>query len=122
MKQTVLKLKDFLKRQVVGVKGVSRTTGVLKEVYNERGYQDKLWGGKGFDTTHTEAEWLTWISEYAYGNGRAAGRAFRERMIKTAALAVAAVEALDVKNKQEEEANSNVPVATQNIPPSSPGC
>lgn len=58
---------------------------VLDDIRAERAYQDKTWGGSGFDDTQSEAE------------GRAAGRDFRTRMVKAAALAVAAIEAHDRK-------------------------
>lgn len=73
----------------------------LKDVWSERSYQDEKWGGKSFDLNHTEEEWLAWINEYAYGVGRAEGRPFRERMVKAAALCVAAIEAEDVKQQKE---------------------
>ena len=97
MSETWNKVKSFFGRQKSDLSAVSSTVKVLKDVYNERSYQDTKWGGTPFDRQHSEAEWLTWINEYANGTGRAEGRAFRERMIKTAALAVAAVEALDSK-------------------------
>jgi hypothetical protein len=70
------------------------TEEVLKEVVDERVYQDQKWGGKEFDKTHTESDWLSWINEYANGQGRAKNYDFRKRMVKTAALAVAALESL----------------------------
>lgn len=70
---------------------------ILNEIRQERKYQDQKWSGSSFDDTHSEADWLQWLNEYANGTGRAAGRAFRERMVKTAALAVAAIEAMDRK-------------------------
>lgn len=73
----------------------------IDDVIAERKYQDAKWGGKSFDLGHSEADWLRWINEYVNGTGRAAGRDFRERMVKGAALCVAAIEALDM-NKQEK--------------------
>lgn len=79
------------------VKNAASRAKVLKEVWDERSYQDDKWGGKSFDNQHSEAEWLNWINEYANGTGRALTYDFRKRMIKVAALAVAAVEAMDAK-------------------------
>jgi len=72
---------------------------VYAEIDKERAYQDGKWGGTSFDDTQTEQDWEKYIKEYSQGEGRAAGRAFRERMIKTAALAVAALESLNRKEQ-----------------------
>lgn len=76
---------------------MSRQT-IYAEIDSERAYQDGKWGGTAPDDARTQSEWEGWIKEYSQGEGRAAGRAFRERMLKTAALAVAALEAYDRKN------------------------
>lgn len=86
---------QFLTKEVLRVK-------VFEEIAEERQYQDACWGGKSEDVKHSETTWLHFINEYANGTGRAEGRDFRERMIKAAALCVAAVEALDYKTQQEK--------------------
>lgn len=68
---------------------------VLRDIAAERAYQDRLWGGSANDDTQAEADWQRYIAEYSAGTGRAAGRPFRERMIKVAALAAAAAQAHD---------------------------
>ena len=68
---------------------------LYREIDKERAYQDGKWGGSAADDGRSEADWESWIKEYSQGEGRAKGRAFRERMLKTAALAVAALEAHD---------------------------
>ena len=70
---------------------------VLDDIRAERAYQDKTWGGSGFDDTQTADDWQKYLLEYSQGEGRAAGRDFRTRMVKTAALAVAAIESYDRK-------------------------
>lgn len=71
---------------------------VLEEVNGERNYQDTKWGGPIHDTTETQDNWVQYINEYASGKGRATSYDFRKRMVKVAALAVAAIEANDAKN------------------------
>ena len=71
---------------------------IFEEIRNERAYQDAKWGGQEHDDgVETEDSWVHYITEYANSTGRAEGRAFRERMIKVAALAVAALESHDRK-------------------------
>lgn len=84
-------------------------TKVLHEVAAERKYQDKKWGGPAHDDTESEANWLKYIDEYAQGNvERTKDRPFRERMLKVAALAVAAVESYDRKNAVPESKETTV--------------
>jgi hypothetical protein len=71
---------------------------IFEEIRDERDYQDKKWGGEEHDdTVEDEASWIHYITEYANSTGRAEGRPFRERMIKVAALAVAAIQSHDRK-------------------------
>jgi hypothetical protein len=69
---------------------------ILAEVAEERAYQDTLWGQDNDDGA-TENEWKVYLSEYTHGYGRAEKYRddFRTRMVKVAALAIAAVEAFD---------------------------
>lgn len=62
-------------------------------VLAEREYQDEKWGGSGFDDTQTQGDWASYIIEYATGNGHAANYSFAKRMMKVAALGLAALEA-----------------------------
>jgi hypothetical protein len=73
---------------------------IFTEIRDKRAYQDGKWGGPEHDdTVETEDSWIEYINEYASGKGRAEGRAFRERMIHVAALAVAAIQSHDRKQK-----------------------
>ena len=76
---------------------------VLVEVANERGYQLERFGNK-FDDGNKPNDWISYIAAYsgrAYSSKREGYtcKLFRESMIKTAALAVAAVEAYDRNTK-----------------------
>lgn len=66
----------------------------------ERQYQDSKWGGPEHDDTETEENWQKYITEYANGQGRATTHDFRKRMVKVAALAIAAIESCDRKNNE----------------------
>jgi hypothetical protein len=74
--------------------------GVLKEVSTERDYQDTQWG-RGLDDRWVEKDWQDFIDNYSKALGRAEKYKddFRTRMVKVAAIAVAAVEAMDRKAK-----------------------
>lgn len=67
----------------------------ISDVLLEREYQDEKWGGPSHDDTETEGSWEKYISEYNNAQGRAVDYDFRTRMIKVAALAVAAIESHD---------------------------
>lgn len=87
---------------------MGRQAGILDEVKDERARQDEQWGGPGHDDTHVPAEWFGFIQDQddhftsASLSTRSHDEAFitataRERLIKIAALAVAAVESIDRK-------------------------
>lgn len=65
---------------------------IFDAINRERAYQDANWGGPSHDDTETEENWVKYIREYASGEGRAENYEFETRMIKVAALAVAALE------------------------------
>ena len=76
-------------------------TGIFIEVNDERQYQINKHGVE-FDDHNFANDWLAYIMQHA-GRGYATDRAkyptdFREAMVKTAALAVAAIEAYDRNN------------------------
>lgn len=83
---------------------LSHLEEVLEEVKRERIRQDTLWGKK-FDDTHTQNDWVAFITCYAgkgmrkmpgeEGQQYPGPESFRWAMIQVAALALAAVEALD---------------------------
>lgn len=71
----------------------------MKQVYldiaSKRRYQDKLWG-KVFDDNNTINDWVTYITRYASMAAVADDSDdVRRRLIDVAALAVAAIEALE---------------------------
>lgn len=74
---------------------------VLEEVYKERDYQQTKFGD-AFDDKNTVNDWAAWINNYlSRATAMNAGANFvaqREALVKAAALAVAAVEAMD-RNK-----------------------
>lgn len=77
------------------------TQTILAEIETEREYQDQKWG-HAFDDENTPHEWVAYIAHYAARHlaGNPAGvdvDKFRLDMVKVAALAVAAIEAVDRK-------------------------
>lgn len=75
---------------------------VIDEVTEERWRQDAQWGGNAIDDTRDRGDWQNFIRKQ---NGLANregkdGAGWRDRMIKIAALAIAAVQADDRKNGQ----------------------
>lgn len=82
---------------------IQEASDVLAEVAKERAYQTQKWGNT-FDDGNSQQDWAAFIMHYtAVGItsrlGAAAGRPFRQAMIKVAALAIAAVEAEDRRNQ-----------------------
>lgn len=77
---------------------------IYDEIDNEREYQDKKWGGTSFDDAQTEQQWIEYIKQYAIG--QRGSNNFRERMIKVAALAVAAIESYDRKESAGKVENA----------------
>lgn len=78
------------------------TRGILQEIARERQRQDEQWGGPEHDDTHERSDWLVLIQTQLHlavtpSLSVVPGRIeeYRERLVKTAALAVAALEALD---------------------------
>lgn len=74
---------------------------IFGQIQAERAHQDALWGGPVHDDTHGIQNWISYIVVYL---GRAAGPEtdwgrdlpiVRPLLIKVAALAVAAIQALD---------------------------
>lgn len=68
---------------------------IIAQVIQERKMQDRQWGGADHDDTHPVGDWI----EYIYHQIDLLDlRDPRERFIKIAALAVAAVESEDRRN------------------------
>jgi len=82
---------------------------ILNEIDTERKYQINKWGNEVDDTENTPNDFISYISHFStrwFNGGFAPYHTdtvdeFRKSMIKTAALAVAAVESID---RQREEA------------------
>lgn len=68
---------------------------VMMHVAHERGMQDGQWGGAEHDDTHDAKDWRRFIDKQMLLMHTNGGE--RERFIKIAALAVAAVESIDRK-------------------------
>lgn len=68
---------------------------IIKEIKAERAAQDSQWGGPEHDDEHSTEDFMRFIrlqeAKCEYGRGHDV----RERFIKIAALAVAAVESMD---------------------------
>ena len=76
------------------------------EIETERQAQDALWGGPAFDDLHTPWEWIALLTRHAGlavndGATEADVTRFRKQMVRTAALAVAAIESMDRKTGRQ---------------------
>lgn len=76
---------------------------VYEEIQKEREHQDIKWGGPGEDDLNTDHNWIAYIIKQT---GQAVTRQgdrsnFRQRMIRVAALAVAAIERCDRATERE---------------------
>lgn len=97
---------------------------ILTEIVGERIRQDKQWGGAQHDDTHPSYEWEDLIKNHArrltvsapapghdqikHGAYRTvAAKDYRERLIRIAALAVAAIEAHDRHLQALEHASNS---------------
>ncbi len=79
---------------------------VYADIRSERARQDSQWGGPAHDDGHEGGEWLEYIEEQATKTWRAVTAAeYRERLVKIAALAVAAIESHDRKSALTPEAD-----------------
>jgi hypothetical protein len=74
---------------------------VVNEVSSERKRQDDEWGGTEHDDQHDTRDWTGFLLDQCYRTDKAAMRGdlseYRERLVKVAALAIAAVESFDRK-------------------------
>lgn len=93
------------------MKDEERRQNILKEIFEERSRQIKKWTGVFNDLLYSPFDWHEMISDY---NGWArrmwSMRSYdkaRKRLIQVAALAVAAVEALDVKHATGENTDDS---------------
>lgn len=69
---------------------------IFTEIDFERAYQDDKWGS-AFDAQNTVNDWVTYINHYLSDASRMPFDrvAYRKGLLKAAALAIAAIEALD---------------------------
>ena len=72
---------------------------IYREITAEREKQDSIWGGPDHDRVHTSHDWIAYISKHL---GRAVHwpwtpEKFRQQMTIVAAIAVAAIEWVDLK-------------------------
>lgn len=67
---------------------------IVKNILDERDYQDRKWGGERYDDKHNEHDWSAYIVEHL-GKAITNPHTFRTQMVKVAALAVAAIEWVD---------------------------
>lgn len=84
---------------------MSRET-ILSEINSEREHQVRRWGNDKDDALNTPFHWVNWIVACATGwhfggwkLGHAENRKFRRCMVQVAALAVAAIESHDRKQR-----------------------
>jgi hypothetical protein len=74
------------------------TQHVIDEIDAERARQDVQWGGPAHDDQHHPDEWIDYINKQARAGWLAAVTPhpveYRERLVKIAALAVAALESM----------------------------
>jgi hypothetical protein len=76
---------------------------ILQEIAKERAYQEEKWGNTTDDTVNTPVDFTAYIANYSskwFPGGfipydSKTVDAFRTSMLKTAALAVAAIESVD---------------------------
>lgn len=73
---------------------------VFDDISNQRILQDYQWGGAAHDDQHLPMEWMAFIQKQVTA---ARSTDARERFIKIAALAVAAVESIDRKKILDSE-------------------
>jgi hypothetical protein len=72
---------------------------VYADIRAERVQQDAQWGGPEHDDSHEGGAWLEYIEAQARKAWRTVTAAeYRERLVKIAALAVAAIESHDRKS------------------------
>lgn len=78
------------------------THKVLSEIREERERQDEEWGGPKHDDTHDALDWHEFIEYqcdrfYRSCSSSTSERPDRSRLVKVAALAIAALESIDRK-------------------------
>jgi hypothetical protein len=68
---------------------------ILEEIHVERRAQDKQWGGANHDADNSLSDWRSYIlKQLRLVETNATPQEYRPRLVKIAALAIAALEAL----------------------------
>jgi hypothetical protein len=75
---------------------LKRNMEIMQEISRERAKQDEQWGGQEHDDTHSPGDWFRFISYQVHrgSSGDSVGDMHkrRRRLVKIAALAIAALE------------------------------
>ena len=72
-------------------------TKIFAEIVEERHKQDAQWGGPDHDDSHDDVDWIRYIEYQLSSISAYPDPITRERYLKVAALAVAAISSLDRK-------------------------
>ena len=85
---------------------------LFAEINEERIRQDRQWGGPDHDVEHGFTDWAAFILRHLGKGLRAIGdpNQVRYRLIQVAALAIAAVEAHDLRGQAEDDDGDDDPV------------
>lgn len=78
-----------------------QTSLVMMGVNAERLRQDAQWGGPAHDDTHSDEDWLNFITKQAGKVSNSTKSNYRERLVKIASLAIAGLESMDRKENQQ---------------------
>ncbi len=68
---------------------------IQQQINGERYLQDLEWGGPEHDDEHEPDDWTEYLLDQVYRAESENNRGYRERLVKIAALAVAAMESFD---------------------------
>ena len=83
---------------------------IFNEIEDERLHQDEKWGGPEHDDTHSPEEWWAILFDHCdrlVDSGGQAEGDYRERLIKIAAIAVAAIQSWDRTTVTEEPSHEH---------------
>ena len=76
---------------------------LIDEIMAERERQDEKWGGPDHDDNHKRDDWFEFMISHIDKATKYSGAGYivREELVKISALAIAAIESYDRKNKDE---------------------
>lgn len=82
--------------------GLEPSTYIFRQILIEREHQNQKWGGIEHDAAHFECDWIEFLEDhcgeaYLHIEDGSPVEVYRHNLIEIAALAVAAIEALDYK-------------------------